>query len=140
MTLLEARVAADGGIGASGEPLGVAPLLVEAYLGLGRTDDARSLAARYAEATPPGSPALSVALARRCQALTVADEATAEATVAAALTAHAEGGDPFETARTQAAVRRAATPYWPPGRRPRAPGGGTRRVRRDGPDALGRRR
>jgi len=101
VTLLEARVAADGGIGASGEPLGVAPLLVEAYLGLGRTEDARSLAARFAEVTPLGSPALSVALARRCQALTVADEATADATVAAALTAHAEGGDPFETARTQ---------------------------------------
>ena len=101
VTLLEARVAADGGVGASGEPLGVAPLLVEAYLGLGRTDDARSLAARFAEATPPGSPALSVALARRCEALTVPDEATADVTVAAALAAHSEGGDPFETARTR---------------------------------------
>ena len=101
VTLLEARVAADGGVGASGEPLGVAPLLVEAYLGLGRTDDARSLAGRFAEATPPGSPALSVALARRCEALTVADEATADVTVAAALAAHSEGGDPFETARTR---------------------------------------
>ncbi len=101
VTLLEARVAADGGTGASGEPLGVAPLLVEAYLGLGRTDDARVLAARFAEATPPGSPALSVALTGRCVALTVADEATADATVEAALTAHVEGGDPFETARTR---------------------------------------
>ncbi len=101
VTLLEARIAADGGIGASGEPLGVAPLLVEAYLGLGRADDARSLAVRFAEATPPGSPALLVALARRCEAMTVADEATAHATVVAALSAHADGGDPFETARTQ---------------------------------------
>ena len=101
VALLEARVAADGGVGASGEPLGVAPLLVEAYLGLGRAEDARSLAARFAEATPPGSPALSVALARRCEALTVADRASAEATMTAALTAHAEGGDPFETARTR---------------------------------------
>ncbi|MET0916602.1 MAG: AAA family ATPase [Jiangellaceae bacterium] len=101
VTLLEARVAADGGVGASGEPLGVAPLLVEAYLGLGRIDDARSLATRYTEATPPGSPALSIALTRRCEALTVPDDATAEAALAAALTAHAEGGDPFETARTR---------------------------------------
>ena len=101
VTLLEARVAADGGTGASGEPLGVAPLLVEAYLGLGRTDDARELAIQFAEATPPGSSALSVALARRCVALTVTDEATAEATVKAALEAHVEGGDPFETARTR---------------------------------------
>ena len=101
VTLLEARVVADGGVGASGERLGVAPLLVEAYLGLGRREDARSLATRYAEATPPGSAALSVALARRCEALTVPDEATAGAMFAAALKAHAEGGDPFETARTQ---------------------------------------
>jgi len=101
VTLLEARVAADGGTGASGEPLGVAPLLVEAYLGLGRTDDARALAVRFSEATPPGSPALSVALAGRCVALTVADEAKAEASVEAALTSHVEGGDPFEAARTR---------------------------------------
>ncbi len=101
VTLIEARVAADGGSGASGEPLGVAPLLVEAYLGLGRSDEARSLAVRFAEATPPGSPALSTALARRCEALTVADETMADALMVAALTAHAEGGDPFETARTR---------------------------------------
>jgi DNA-binding CsgD family transcriptional regulator len=101
VNLLEARIAADGGVGASGEPLGVAPLLVEAYLGLGRTRDARSLAARFAEATPPGSPALSVALARRCEALTATDDATADAMLTAALTAHARGGDPFETARTR---------------------------------------
>jgi DNA-binding CsgD family transcriptional regulator len=101
VALLEARISADGGVGASGEPLGVAPLLVEAYLGLGRTDDARSLATRYADLTPPGSPALSVALARRCEALTAPDERTADATLAAALTAHAEAGDPFETARTR---------------------------------------
>ncbi len=101
VTRLEARIAADGGVGASGEPLGVAPLLVEAYLGLGRTDDARLLADLFADATPAGSPALSVALARRCEALTAADPVRAEAAVAAALTAHAEGGDPFETARTR---------------------------------------
>jgi DNA-binding CsgD family transcriptional regulator len=99
--LLEARLAFDDGVGASGEPLGVAPLLVEAYLGLSRAEDARYLAARFAEATPPGSPALSVALAKRVEALTVADESTAKAALEAALTAHAGGGDPFETARTR---------------------------------------
>ncbi len=101
VALLEARVFADGGIGASGEPLGVAPMLVEAYLGLGRTDDALLLAIQFAEATPPGSPALSVALSLRCEALTVVERATADAALTAALTAHAEGGDPFETARTR---------------------------------------
>ncbi|UUZ60360.1 hypothetical protein [Nocardioides sp. B-3] len=101
VTLLEARLAADGGVGASGEPLGVAPLLVEAYLGPGRTEDARSLAAGLAEANPPGSPALWVALARRCEALTVVDEEAAAVTMAAAMTAHAEGPEPFEAARTR---------------------------------------
>jgi DNA-binding CsgD family transcriptional regulator len=42
--LLEARITADGGIGSMGEPLGVAPDLVEAYVGLGRTTDAAALA------------------------------------------------------------------------------------------------
>jgi DNA-binding CsgD family transcriptional regulator/tetratricopeptide (TPR) repeat protein len=101
VNLLEARVIADGGTGASGEPLGVAPLLVEAYLGLGRTNDARALSARFAEATPPASAVLSVALARRCEALTAADETTADASMRAALKAHAEAGDPFEAARTR---------------------------------------
>jgi DNA-binding CsgD family transcriptional regulator len=98
---LEPRLAADGGVGASGEPLGVAPLLVEAYLGLGRKDDAQSLTARYAAATPAGSSPLSLALARRCEALTEPDESVAEAAFAIALTFHGEGGDPFETARTR---------------------------------------
>jgi DNA-binding NarL/FixJ family response regulator len=99
--LLEARLEADGGVGASGEPLGVAPLLVEAYVGLGRSEDARSLTRRYAAATPPGSPPLSVAFLRRCELLTAVDDATAEKAMAAALAAHAEAGDPFETARTR---------------------------------------
>ena len=38
--LLEARLAADGGVGALGEALGVAPLLVEAWTGLSRVAEA----------------------------------------------------------------------------------------------------
>ena len=101
VSLLEARLALDGGVGASGEPLGVAPLLVEAYVGLGRQDAARALTARLAAATPPESLPLSVALMHRCQALTEPDEAAAEEALAAALAAHTRGGDPFETARTR---------------------------------------
>jgi DNA-binding CsgD family transcriptional regulator len=101
VTLLEPRIAADGGVGASGEPLGVAPLLVEAYLGLGKTEEAQSLATRYVGATPSGSPKLSVALAWRCVALTARDEGTAQVAFATALRAHAQGGDPFEMARTR---------------------------------------
>ena len=40
VSLLEARVAADGGVGSMGEPFGVAPYLVEAYLAVGRRDEA----------------------------------------------------------------------------------------------------
>ena len=52
VALLEARIAADGGVGSMGEPLGVAPTLVEAYVGLGRLADAAALADRYAAVTP----------------------------------------------------------------------------------------
>ncbi|CUR59180.1 hypothetical protein NOCA2570069 [metagenome] len=79
----------------------MAPMLVEAYLGLGRIADARSLTTRYADATPPGSPALSVALARRCEVLTASDDDAAAAAFEHAVVAHAEAGDPFETARTR---------------------------------------
>ena len=98
---LEQRLELDGGVGASGEPLGVAPLLVEAYVGLGRLVDARSLTARYAESISPAGPPLSTAFVRRCQAITADDHATAEAAFEAALEAHADGKDPFETARTR---------------------------------------
>jgi hypothetical protein len=46
--LLEERLAADGGVGALGEPLGVAPLLVEAWTGLGRQAEAAALAGEHA--------------------------------------------------------------------------------------------
>ncbi|WP_167880340.1 AAA family ATPase [Nocardioides guangzhouensis] len=101
VTVLEARLAVDGGVGAVGEPLGVAPLLVEAYVGLGRLDDARALAARFAEVTPPAAPPLSVALVHRCHLLTAADDATARASFDAAVEAHSIAWDPFEAARTR---------------------------------------
>ena len=97
--LLEARIAADGGLGSLGEPLGVAPTLVEAYVGLGRTADAAALAERYAAVTPqPPSPP-TAALVARCRALTAADDEAAEA-FEAALAAHAQAPDAFEAART----------------------------------------
>ena len=77
VSLLEHRLTVDGGVGASGEPLGIAPLLVEAYIGLGRWADARSLTARYAEATAAAAHPLSIALLRRCQAVTADGESGA---------------------------------------------------------------
>lgn len=100
-TLLEARIAADGGVGALGEPLGVAPLLVEAYVGLGRADDAVALTKRYAASTLSSAPAMTTALVARCLCLTAAEGSAADAAFADALDAHAAAGDPFEAARTQ---------------------------------------
>jgi hypothetical protein len=129
--LLEVCITADGGIGSMGEPLGVAPDLVEAYVGLGRTTDAADLAERYAAVTPQPAPPPTAALVARCRGLTAAgDEASAEA-FQAALAAHAQAPDAFEAARTRllygARLRRAgqrvaagatARPAgrWPPSR------------------------
>lgn len=101
--LLEHRLGVDGGVGSVGEPLGVAPLLVEAYVALGRMEDARSLTLRYAEVTPASAPALSVSLLRRCEGLSADDEATAQRAFDAGLEAHASAQDPFEEARTRLA-------------------------------------
>jgi DNA-binding CsgD family transcriptional regulator len=100
VALLETRIA-DGGSGEMGEPLGVAPLLVEAYVGLGRTDDAAALARRYAEVTPTSAPAQTTALVLRCLGLTGPDPQTARAAFEKALVAHDESSDPFEGARTR---------------------------------------
>ena len=99
--ILEARLATDGGIGAMGEPLGVAPLLIEAYVALGRGTDATLLAGRYAEATPPTAPAATQALVARCTALTAPSLADAVQAFEGALDAHTRGPDTFEQARTR---------------------------------------
>ncbi len=100
VSILEARIAADGGLGEMGQPLGVAPLLVEAYVGLGRTDDAIELTRQLAEATPASAPPSTTALVLRCYGLTCPDSADAAAAYEKALLAHAEIADPFEGART----------------------------------------
>lgn len=99
--LLEARLVADGGSGALGEPLGVAPLLVEAYAGLGRIDEASTLTTRYAEATSSSAPPRTAALVARCQAMVAIRPQDAFAAFEAALAAHAAALDGFETARTR---------------------------------------
>jgi DNA-binding NarL/FixJ family response regulator len=99
--LLQARITADGGVGSMGEPLGVAPTLVEAYLGLGRTADATALAERYAAVTPQPPPPPTAALVARCRALTAADDEAAAEAFEAALAAHAQAPDAFEAARTR---------------------------------------
>ena len=98
--LLEARLAADGGVGALGEPLGVAPLLVEAWTGLGRGDDAGALAARYAEVSRSPTPA-TAALVARCRALTAPAPDEAAAAFEEALVHHAATPDGFEGPHTR---------------------------------------
>ena len=99
--VLEARIAADGGVGALGEPLGVAPLLVESYAALGRADDAANLSRRYAEVTSQAAPARMLAFVSRCEALTSPAPEAAYSAFQTALSTHEATGDGFETARTR---------------------------------------
>jgi DNA-binding CsgD family transcriptional regulator/tetratricopeptide (TPR) repeat protein len=99
--VLEARLVADGGVGTTGEPLGIAPDLVEAYVALGRRAEAARLAERFATVTPPDSPPLTRALAARTQGLAADDDETATRAFEAALAAHARTEQPFEAARTR---------------------------------------
>jgi DNA-binding CsgD family transcriptional regulator len=101
VSVLEARVATDGGVGSMGEPLGVAPLLVEAYAGLGRDADAADLAARFAAATSPAAPARTLALVRRCEGLAAVRIEDAAEAYESALATHTTAGDAFEAARTR---------------------------------------
>ncbi|WP_432479046.1 helix-turn-helix transcriptional regulator [Nocardioides sp. GXQ0305] len=97
---LEPRLDLDGGVGAMGEPLGVAPMLVEAYVALGRGEDALDLARRLETATSPDAPAHQRAPVLRTLALAAVDDDEALATYGAALAAHAEAPELFETAHT----------------------------------------
>jgi DNA-binding NarL/FixJ family response regulator len=70
-------------------------------VGLGRVADAAALAERYAAVIPQPAPPRTAALVARCRGLTVTgDEAAVEA-FEAALAAHAQAPEPFETARTR---------------------------------------
>lgn len=99
--VLEARLEVDGGVGSLGEPLGVAPLLVEAYVSLGRMSQAEDLTRRYAAATPPHALAELDAMVLRCQGLVAADTAAARGSFTDALDAHTAAQSRFELARTR---------------------------------------
>lgn len=99
--VLEVRLETDGGVGAMGEALGVAPLLVEAYVSLGRVAQAEDLTRRLAAATPEHAPAELSAMVLRCQGLVARDAAAARRSFEDALRAHATSQDLFEHARTR---------------------------------------
>ena len=101
VAVLEKRIAVDGGVGSMGEPLGIAPDLIEAYVGMGRLPDAAALARRYAAETPQPAPKSTEALISRSLALTADTLEEAESAFEAALAAHDEAYDAFEAARTR---------------------------------------
>lgn len=99
--VLEDQVARFNGIGVVLEPLGVAPLLIESYLGLGRDEDGRRLAERFAAAQPDPMVPYVAAMVARCQALVARQLDEAIAAFERSLAFHAQLPDSFEAARTQ---------------------------------------
>lgn len=96
--VLERRIAADEGRQARGDyPLGVAPMLAEAYLGLGRRADAEALATRHAALHRDSAEPDAHAQVLRLDGLLAADDDMADRAFAAAGPAHA---DAFEAAWT----------------------------------------
>lgn len=97
--VLEDQLARFDGVGGYLEPLGVAPLLVESYLGLGRDDDARALAARFGAAQPEQTYPPVAAMVARCEGLvTVGPD---DAAIAFERSLAVAQLDRFETARTR---------------------------------------
>jgi DNA-binding CsgD family transcriptional regulator len=76
--------------------------LVDAYVRLGRTADARRVASEFAAAAAAKGQPWSLALSSRCQGMLAADSDTA-ACFEQALTHHAQTPDEFEAARTRLA-------------------------------------
>ena len=97
----EAKAAVTARHGMLDADLSPAPELVEAYLRVGRRDDARRLAAEaVAEAEAKGRP-WARARAARAQAVAEPDDDAAVAGLAAAVALHGETADAFELARTR---------------------------------------
>jgi DNA-binding CsgD family transcriptional regulator len=99
--VLEDQIARFDGVGALLEPLGVAPDLIEAYLGLGRDADARALAARFRSAQGDSPLPQVAAMVARCDALIATDTAVAESSFELSLALFDARTDPLESARTR---------------------------------------
>jgi hypothetical protein len=98
--VLEDQVARFDGVGRYLEPLGVAPPLVEAYLGLGRDADARALTARFAAAHATDALPAAAAMVACCEAMVAENLDDAVLAFERAL-APAGQPDRFELARTR---------------------------------------
>ncbi len=134
---LEPRLGVDGGVGALGEPLGVAPLLVEALVGLGRHRQATVLTEELETATPPDGPPLLDAARLRCRALVATDHGQARTAFEHSIMAYEAASAAFEVCPCPPAVRRLAAPAGGPHPRTQPPGPGSTGVRRHAPGRLG---
>jgi DNA-binding CsgD family transcriptional regulator len=99
--VLEDQLVRFNGMGRYLEPLGVAPLLVEAYLGLGRDDDARELAARFGAVQSGHVYPHVAAMVARCEGLTATDLDVAVAAFERSLARHGAQPERLEVARTR---------------------------------------
>ncbi len=99
--VLEDQVARFNGVGRYLEPLGVAPLLVEAYLGLGRDDDARELTTRFGAAQPNQPYPHVAAMVARCEGLISTDLDEAVTSFERSLELHGAQPERLEVARTR---------------------------------------
>jgi DNA-binding NarL/FixJ family response regulator len=99
--VLEDQLVRFDGVGSYLEPLGVTPLLVEAYLGLGREGEARDLTARFAAAQPDRPYPQVSAMVARCEGLVAVSLDDAAAAFQQALALHQLAPDRLEMARTQ---------------------------------------
>lgn len=99
--VLEDQLVRFNGVGDYLEPLGVAPLLVEAYLGLGRDDDARELAARFRAAQPDQPISPVAAMVARCEGLVATELDDATLAFERSLASHEAQPDKLEMARTR---------------------------------------
>jgi DNA-binding NarL/FixJ family response regulator len=104
VAVLEHRIKTDGGRQPRGDyPLSVVPDLVEAYLGLGRRDDACDIAAQHIELHRESAEPERRAEAHRLAGILADNAVAAEAEFEAAHRAHEAGFDVFSAARTRLA-------------------------------------
>ena len=99
--VLEDQVARFDGVGRYLEPLGVAPMLVEAYLGLGRHDDARELTARFGAAQSDQPYPHVAAMVARCEGLVASALDDAVTAFERSLALHTAQPERLEVARTR---------------------------------------
>lgn len=99
--VLEDQIVRFNGVGSYLEPLGVAPMLVEAYLGHGREGEARDLTVRFRAAQSIEPYPHVAAMVARCEGLVAVDLDEATAAFERSMALHKDVPDRLEMARTE---------------------------------------